>query len=121
MGYRRAWLTAGRAFRIIQLAKLHEIDRLNDVSMNMAHPEAWAEAEEKRRTYWLAYCLDRFLNISEEWPLSLHEEAVSNNSLFIFFYRILRATLTSSSALRISPRIGVRFPTQQTSHYGLLI
>lgn len=84
MGYRRAWLTAGRAFRIIQLAKLHEIDRLNDVSMNMAHPEAWAEAEEKRRTYWLAYCLDRFLNISEEWPLSLHEEAVSNNSLFIF-------------------------------------
>ncbi|KAJ5274241.1 hypothetical protein N7497_004837 [Penicillium chrysogenum] len=76
MGYRRAWLTAGRAFRIIQLAKLHEIDRLNDVSMNMAHPEAWAEAEEKRRTYWLAYCLDRFLNISDEWPLSLHEEAL---------------------------------------------
>ncbi|KAJ6191572.1 hypothetical protein N7519_001593 [Penicillium mononematosum] len=76
MSYRRAWLTAGRAFRIIQLAKLHEIDRLNDVTMNMAHPEAWAEAEEKRRTYWLAYCLDRFLNISDEWPLSLHEEAL---------------------------------------------
>ncbi|KAJ5967946.1 hypothetical protein N7501_004194 [Penicillium viridicatum] len=76
MSYRRAWLTGGRAFRIIQLAKLHEIDRLNDVSINMAHPEAWAEAEEKRRTYWLAYCLDRFLNISDEWPLSLHEEAL---------------------------------------------
>ncbi|OQE09056.1 hypothetical protein PENVUL_c007G03771 [Penicillium vulpinum] len=76
MSYRRAWLTAGRAFRIIQLAKLHEIDRLNDVSINMAHPEAWAEAEEKRRTYWLAYCLDRFLNISDEWPLSLHEGAL---------------------------------------------
>ncbi|KAJ5800818.1 transcriptional regulator family: Fungal Specific TF [Penicillium psychrosexuale] len=76
MSYRRAWLTAGRAFRIIQLAKLHEIDRLNDISINMAHPEAWAEAEEKRRTYWLAYCLDRFLNISDEWPLSLHEEAL---------------------------------------------
>ncbi|KAJ5592332.1 hypothetical protein N7537_009236 [Penicillium hordei] len=76
MSYRRAWLTAGRAFRIIQLAKLHEIDRLNGVSINMAHPEAWAEAEEKRRTYWLAYCLDRFLNISDEWPLSLQEEAL---------------------------------------------
>ncbi|OQE38642.1 hypothetical protein PENCOP_c008G00693 [Penicillium coprophilum] len=76
MSYCRAWLTAGRAFRIIQLAKLHEIDRLNDVTVNMAHPEAWAEAEEKRRTYWLAYCLDRFLNISDEWPLSLHEEAL---------------------------------------------
>ncbi|KAF9252529.1 transcriptional regulator family: Fungal Specific TF [Penicillium roqueforti] len=76
MSYRRAWLTAGRAFRIIQLAKLHEIDRLNNISINMAHPEAWAEAEEKRRTYWLAYCLDRFLNISDEWPLSLNDEAL---------------------------------------------
>ncbi|KAJ5372768.1 hypothetical protein N7517_004774 [Penicillium concentricum] len=76
MSYRRAWFTAGRAFRIIQLAKLHEIDRLNDVTVNMAHPEAWAEAEENRRTYWLAYCLDRFLNISDDWPLSLHEEAL---------------------------------------------
>ncbi|CAG8935911.1 unnamed protein product [Penicillium salamii] len=76
MGYRRAWLTAGRAFRIIQLAKLHEIDRLNDVGMTIALPDIWAEAEEKRRTYWLAYCLDRFLNITDEWPLSLHEEAL---------------------------------------------
>ncbi|CDM31771.1 Zn(2)-C6 fungal-type DNA-binding domain [Penicillium roqueforti FM164] len=76
MSYRRAWLTAGRAFRIIQLAKLHEIDRLNNISINMAHPEAWAEAEEKRRTFWLAYCLDRFLNISDEWPLSLNDEAL---------------------------------------------
>ncbi|KAJ5124097.1 transcriptional regulator family: Fungal Specific TF [Penicillium bovifimosum] len=75
MNYRRAWLTAGRAFRIIQLAKLHEIDRQN-LGVNMAHTEAWTEAEEKRRTYWLAYCLDRLLNISDEWPLSLHDEAL---------------------------------------------
>ncbi|KAJ5554984.1 transcriptional regulator family: Fungal Specific TF [Penicillium sp. DV-2018c] len=76
MSYRRAWLTAGRAFRIIQLAKLHEIDRQDDIGVNMVHPEAWTEAEEKRRTYWLAYCLDRLLNISDEWPLSLHDEAL---------------------------------------------
>lgn len=76
-GYRRAWLTAGRAFRIIQLEKLHEIDRFNDVGISMSIPEIWTEIEEKRRTYWLAYCLDRFLNITDECPLSLHEEAVS--------------------------------------------
>ncbi|CAG7972873.1 unnamed protein product [Penicillium olsonii] len=76
MGYRRAWLTAGRAFRIIQLAKLHEIDRLNEVGVAISLPDIWVEAEEKRRTYWLAYCLDRFLNITDEWPLSLHEEAL---------------------------------------------
>lgn len=76
MGYRRAWLTAGRAFRIIQLAKLHEVDRLNDVEVTLSLPDLWTEAEEKRRTYWLAYCLDRFLNITYEWSLSLNEEAV---------------------------------------------
>ncbi|KAJ5864573.1 uncharacterized protein N7529_006489 [Penicillium soppii] len=81
MGYCRAWLTAGRAFRIIQLAKLHEMDRLNDVGLNITMPEIWAEAEEKRRTYWLAYCLDRLLNISEEWPLSLQEEAVGTAAI----------------------------------------
>lgn len=99
MSYRRAWLTAGRAFRIIQLAKLHEIDRLNNISINMAHPEAWAEAEEKRRTFWLAYCLDRFLNISDEWPLSLNDEAVSNYS---FLQNALSDTNISSYAY-ISP------------------
>jgi hypothetical protein len=78
MGYRRAWLTAGRAFRIIQLAKLHEIDRANGIDVNITLPEVWAEAEEKRRTYWLAYCLDRLLNMFDEWPISLQEEAVSN-------------------------------------------
>ena len=79
MHYRRAWLTAGRAFRIIQLTKLHEIDRLSNLAMNLALPEVWVEIEEKRRTFWLAYCLDRFVNISNEWPLSLHEEAVRDS------------------------------------------
>ncbi|OGE49619.1 hypothetical protein PENARI_c020G06003 [Penicillium arizonense] len=74
MDYSRAWITAGRAFRIIQLMKLHEIDRFHTTALDLAFTEAWAEIEEKRRTFWLAYCLDRFLNISDQWPLTLHEE-----------------------------------------------
>lgn len=81
MHYRRAWITAGRAFRIIQLTKLHEIDRLSNTVLNLAVPETWVEIEEKRRTLWLAYCLDRFVNITNEWPLSLHEEAVRTTLL----------------------------------------
>lgn len=117
MSYRRAWLTAGRAFRLIQLAKLYETDRLDDISSNMAHPEAWAEAEEKRRTYWLAYCLDRFLNISDEWPLSLQEEAVSNT------YTVTGALEYAHplSALCILACLRVKLSTQQASNYGLFI
>lgn len=117
MSYRRAWLTAGRAFRLIQLAKLYEIDRNDNISLNMAHPEAWAEAEEKRRTYWLAYCLDRFLNISDEWPLSLHEEAVSSKIFSISF--LFFSSLTTIPALYIPPCFGIGLSTHQTSHDGI--
>jgi hypothetical protein len=78
MNYSRAWITAGRAFRIIQLMKLHEIDRFHTTALDLAFTEPWAEIEEKRRTFWVAYCLDRFLNISDQWPLTLHEEPVRN-------------------------------------------
>ncbi|KAJ5753993.1 uncharacterized protein N7511_008146 [Penicillium nucicola] len=76
MNYSRAWITAGRAFRIIQLMKLHELDRYHTTALDLAFTEPWAEVEEKRRTFWLAYCLDRFLNISDQWPLTLHEDPI---------------------------------------------
>ena len=76
MPYRQAWITAGRAFRIIRLTELHEINRFSVMAINLALPEIWVEIEEKRRTFWLAYCLDRFVNITNEWLLSLHEEMV---------------------------------------------
>jgi hypothetical protein len=84
MNYSRAWITAGRAFRIIQLMKLHEIDRFHTTALDLAFTEPWAEIEEKRRTFWLAYCLDRFLNISDQWPLTLHEEPVRKLHSFQF-------------------------------------
>lgn len=92
MQYRRAWLTAGRAFRVIQLARLHEVDRLTmmagaDLAGTPGMPlgAGQVELEERRRTFWLAYCLDRFVNINREWPLSLHEEMVS---IFLFYFYV---------------------------------
>ncbi|OQD79589.1 hypothetical protein PENANT_c047G06132 [Penicillium antarcticum] len=76
MNYSRAWITAGRAFRIIQLMKLYEIDRYHTTALDLSFAEPWTEIEEKRRTFWLAFCLDRLLNISDQWPLTLHEEPV---------------------------------------------
>jgi hypothetical protein len=84
MNYSRAWITAGRAFRIIQLMKLHEIDRFHTTALDLAFNEPWAEIEEKRRTFWLAYCLDRFLNISDQLPLTLREEPVRMSHSFQF-------------------------------------
>lgn len=71
--YRRGWMSAGRAFRLIQLMRLHEIDVPDCIQMQTD----WIETEEKRRTFWMAYSLDRFVSSRNGWPLTLSEQVVS--------------------------------------------
>lgn len=70
----RGWISAGRCFRLVHLMKLHEID----------NPEAWSttnlswvEIEERRRTFWVAFGLDRYANLVNGLPLTLNEQNVS--------------------------------------------
>ncbi|KAL6837148.1 hypothetical protein V8C40DRAFT_4912 [Trichoderma camerunense] len=86
----QAMLTAGRAFRLVQLARLYDVDESSgggvddmplhpfDGSDSDEHEEdlSYAITEEKRRTFWLAFNFDRFLCSRNEWPLTLQEEAV---------------------------------------------
>ena len=78
--HRRAMMTAGRAFRMVQIARLHAIDAvgmtLDDLSTETSISNRWIEFEEKRRTFWVAYCLDRCVSLHEDWPLTLHEDEV---------------------------------------------
>lgn len=82
----QAMLTAGLTFRLIQLSGLYDIDAPNTSTIECRTPsssdrllseEHFAELEEKRRTFWLAFSFDRFLSTHNEWPLTLHEEMVS--------------------------------------------
>ena len=80
MGEHQAMLTAGRAFRLVQIARLYDIDIPDDVlspAVGSESDEAFSEDEEKRRTFWVAFTLDRFLCWRNEWPLTLQEETVS--------------------------------------------
>ena len=70
--FRRGWMSAGRAFRLIQLMRLHEID-MPSLSLPQG---SWIETEEKRRTFWMAYSMDRFVSIRKGWPLTLSEQVV---------------------------------------------
>lgn len=84
----QAMITAGRAFRLVQMARLYELDReetsgdanhhdgLVDGQQSPKPDPEFAELEEKRRTFWLAYSLDRFLCSRNDWPLTLQEEMV---------------------------------------------
>lgn len=93
----QAMITAGRAFRLVQLARLFDVDSPspssavteftteggeglgygNEHTGLQSTQEPFARTEEKRRVFWMAYCLDRFLNWRNEWPLTLDEETVS--------------------------------------------
>jgi hypothetical protein len=80
MQEQRALLTAAGVFRLVQLSRLYDIDAANLSPSSPASPDdSFAEMEEKRRAFWLAFTLDRFLSMcsSNERPLTLHEEIVS--------------------------------------------
>ncbi|KAK1765988.1 pyrimidine pathway regulatory protein 1 [Phialemonium atrogriseum] len=72
--YRRGWISAGRTFRLIQLLRLHDIDSPNGGAAISG--QDWITLEVKRRIFWVAYCLDRFISVRNEWPLTLHEEVI---------------------------------------------
>lgn len=76
----QAMITAGYAFRLVQMTRLHELDKLQTTGappMAGFEPnESFAETEERRRTFWVAYTLDYFLCWRSEWPLTLYEDMV---------------------------------------------
>jgi hypothetical protein len=76
--FRRGWMSAGRAFRLIQLMRLHELD-LFDIALTIPTMD-WVDTEERRRTFWLAYSLDRFVSLSYGCPLTLSEQVMINYS-----------------------------------------
>ncbi|KAI1377953.1 fungal-specific transcription factor domain protein [Hypoxylon crocopeplum] len=72
--YRRGWLSAGRVFRLVQFLKLYDIDSPKPLGLECEDDPV--TLEEKRRTFWVAYCLDRFISVSEGAPMTLSEEMV---------------------------------------------
>lgn len=77
VGEHQAMLTAGRAFRLVQLARLYDVDgSIEDKSLDLLGEIDQRQLEEKRRTFWLAFAFDRFLCSQSEWPLTLQEEPI---------------------------------------------
>uniref|UniRef100_A0A0B7KAU7 Zn(2)-C6 fungal-type domain-containing protein n=1 Tax=Bionectria ochroleuca TaxID=29856 RepID=A0A0B7KAU7_BIOOC len=71
----QALLTAGRAFRLLQMSRLFDVDS-QDMDSQTASDEGWIETEEKRRTIWIAFILDRLSCMLKDRPWMLHEETI---------------------------------------------
>lgn len=85
----QALITTDRALRLLQLSRLFELDmdESSSSSSSSKDPAAalvvapsqggWIEREEKRRTMWTAFVLDRLSSMLNNRSLVLHEEIVS--------------------------------------------
>jgi Fungal specific transcription factor domain len=77
MYFPRAWLSVGRAARMAQMMMLHRLDGAGlDVKQCLPPPKDWIEREERRRTFWTAFCEDRYASIGTGWPMTIDERDV---------------------------------------------
>lgn len=69
--FRQGFITAGCAFRLIQLGWFQDL-----ISGSNTFPSSmdWTGLEEKRRTFWLAYYLDRIISLRSDSSCTFGEE-----------------------------------------------
>lgn len=88
VGEHQAMLTAARCSRLVLMARLFEIDAPDWDKANSPHAspptpqqespddDSFCVVEERRRTFWLAYCLDCFLYARNEYPPMMQEDMI---------------------------------------------
>ncbi|KAJ4363938.1 hypothetical protein N0V83_009391 [Neocucurbitaria cava] len=86
--YHRGMLSAGRAFRLVQMMRLYEVDvpqtpptqemeqDQGQLGLQMRAQDDWVENEMRRRTFWLAYTIDRFTSIVDGMHLFFDERMI---------------------------------------------
>jgi len=78
----RAWMSSGRASRLALMLGLHRVDGKGiDVKQCLPPPKDWSEREERRRTFWQCFCLDRYASMGTGWPMVIDEKDVSQGQL----------------------------------------
>ena len=56
---------------------LHRLDGTGlDVKECLPEPRDWTEREERRRTFWMAFCQDRYASIGTGWPMTFDERDI---------------------------------------------
>lgn len=80
IAFPRAWMSIGRAASLSLMMGLHRQDRVGlDVKQTLPPPRDWTDREERRRTFWMAYCQDRYASIGTGWPMRMDEQDILTN------------------------------------------
>ncbi|KAE8137928.1 fungal-specific transcription factor domain-containing protein [Aspergillus pseudotamarii] len=80
MFFPRAWLSCGKACRLAIMLGFHQLDSPNPQVKQCFTPSIdWVEKEERRRVFWMTFCIDKFATIGTGWPVGLSETEVMTN------------------------------------------
>ncbi|KAG9238615.1 fungal-specific transcription factor domain-containing protein [Amylocarpus encephaloides] len=117
MYFPRAWISTGTAIRLCQMMGLHRLDGVGlDVKQCLPPPRDWTEREERRRTFWMSFCEDRYASIGTGWPMTIDEKDIlsdlpSSEEAFEMSKAETTQSLTKamdpSGACKLSPFAGV--------------
>ncbi|KAF7860675.1 hypothetical protein EAF04_008194 [Stromatinia cepivora] len=78
MYFPRAWMNTGAAIRLCQMMGLHRLDKPGlEIKQCLPPPRDWTEKEERRRTFWMAFCEDRYASIGTGWPMAIDENDIA--------------------------------------------
>lgn len=78
MYFPRAWMSVGKAARLALMLGLNRLDGAGlAVKQCLLPPRDWTDKEERRRTFWMAYCVDRYASIGTGWAMNIDERDVS--------------------------------------------
>ncbi|PGH27404.1 hypothetical protein AJ80_00882 [Polytolypa hystricis UAMH7299] len=80
MHFPRAWMSTGKSSRLALMMGLHRQDGAGlDVKQCLPPARDWTEREERRRTFWAAFCQDRYASTGTGWPMMLDERDILTN------------------------------------------
>lgn len=90
--YKRGMVSAGRAFRLVQLMRLNEIDGPGHTSTawpsQLRGQSDWIDIESMRRTFWVVYTIDRFTSVLDNLPLTFNEQQVRKSKFLLSHSRV---------------------------------
>ncbi|KAL0473358.1 hypothetical protein QR685DRAFT_569427 [Neurospora intermedia] len=76
MLFTRAAMTAARCARLVHMLGLHRLDDPSEDAEDsdvpaLPPPKSWVDLEERRRTFWGAYCANVHITMNTKWPIMI--------------------------------------------------
>lgn len=80
MKFTRSAMSCARGLKLCHMMGLHSLDQpdyLVQMIPTIPQPQNWAELEERRRTFWGAFCVDSHASIATGWPSMIDPNTIT--------------------------------------------